>query len=70
MPGARDLAVMHRLDAVAVGIAQEPAVVVGRVLRPFTGRSVVAVAGVGTGAPERIDVCARRRRERDVQAGA
>jgi hypothetical protein len=60
--------VAHRLGAVAVGVQQERAVVLGRVDRPWAGRTVVAVAGVDAGLPEALDVLARRRDEADVQA--
>ena len=61
-------AVVNRLDAVAVRVEQEPAVIVGTVLRPRTGLAVAAVAGVDAGLPERVDVHSRRRDEADVQA--
>jgi hypothetical protein len=59
---------MHRLGAVAVGVEQERAVVVVPVLGTGPGRAVVAVAGGGPDAPELVDVLARGRDERDVQA--
>jgi hypothetical protein len=66
----RPLAVaVDGLDAVAVGVAQERAVVRGAVLRPRPGRPVVGVPGGGAGAPERVDGVAGRRRERQVEPG-
>src|SRR5215208_7895680 len=50
LPGPR-LAVVDGLDAVAVGVADEGAVVVRRVLRPRAGRAVVLVAGPGHRSP-------------------
>jgi hypothetical protein len=37
-------------------------------LRPRSGCAVVAVAGVGAGPPERVDLLVRRSGEADVQA--
>ena len=62
------VAVVDRLGAVAVGVEQERAVVVVAVLRPRPGRAVVAVAGLGAGAPERVDLLARAGAEGDVEA--
>ena len=55
------------LRAVAVGIADEGAVVVGVVLRPRAGRPVVGVAGGRHRTPPLVDRLARARDERDVQ---
>src|SRR5436190_2105749 len=65
----RHVAVVHGLDAVAVGAAQERAVIVGQVLDPRPGRSVVEIATVDAGPPERVDVVVRRSSEPDVQTG-
>ena len=57
----------HRFDAVAVRVAQEPAVVVLAVLRPEAGCPIVGVAGLDTGAVEGVDQLVGRRVERDVK---
>ena len=64
---AAHVAVDHGLGAVAGGVAQEAAVVAGRVLRALAGRAVVVAARVDPGAPERVHVLARGRDEPDVQ---
>ena len=58
---------MDRLDAVAVGVEQEGAVVRGAVLRARARRSVVAVPGVDTRLPERVDLRAVAGAEADVE---
>ena len=58
---------VDRLDAVAVGVEQEPAVVRGAVLRARPRRAVVAVPRVGAGLPERIDLRAVAGAEADVE---
>ena len=47
------------LDAVAVGIEQEGAVVLGRVLRPRAGLAVAGEAGFDAGAVEGVDELVR-----------
>src|ERR671931_716055 len=64
---ARERAGVHRLNTVAVGIAQEGAVVVLAVLLARSGGPVVGVPGVDSGLPEGVDLLARGRDERDVQ---
>jgi HAD superfamily hydrolase (TIGR01509 family) len=59
--------VVDRLGAVAVGVEQERAVVVGPVLGPDARRAVVAVAGVDAGLPGLLDPVAVARHEADVQ---
>jgi hypothetical protein len=60
--------VVHRLDAVAVGVEEEAAVVVVPVPRPRAGCAAVAGAGVAARPPEGVDRVARGRREAGVQA--
>jgi hypothetical protein len=56
--GRAQPAVAHRLDAVAVGIEQERAVVVVAVLGARSRRTVVLKARFGPGAPELVDLLA------------
>ena len=62
-------AVTHRFDLVAVGIAQECAVIIGGVIVAQAGWPVVGAAGSDTGAPERIDLASRVCLEAPVTAG-
>src|SRR5450631_3569793 len=55
------------LDPVAVGVAQEGAVI-GRVIMAQAGRTVVAAPGGDAGIPERIDLGPRLRLETPVPA--
>src|SRR5262249_23510198 len=64
---AANVLVMCCLCAVAVGIEQEAAVVLGAVLRPLAGPAVVRVTGVDASLPETIDLLARGGYEPDVQ---
>src|SRR4051794_19726161 len=59
---------VHGLDTVPIRIEQEAAVVVVRVLA-LARLAVALVARVDAGAPKRVDLVARLRRERDVQSG-
>ena len=68
-PGLGRVAVVDGLDAVAVRVEEEAAVVVGQVLGPQAGLAVGAVAGLDARAVERVHVrlrsaakamCARR----------
>ena len=45
----------NRLDLVAVGIAQERAII-GGVIVAKAGRPVIGAAGGDTGVPERVDL--------------
>ena len=65
--GAARRGLVHGLDAVAVGIAHEGAVVVLAVVRPRPRLAVALVAGAGQPLPPRIHVGAARRAEADVQ---
>src|SRR6266545_5964966 len=58
---------VDRLDAVAVRVEQEPAVVRGAVLRARPRRAVVAVPRVDPGLPERVDLRALAGAEADVE---
>jgi hypothetical protein len=60
-------AVVHGLDAVAVRVEEERAVIVTRVLRTQACLTVALVAGFDAALPERIDLGARARPEADVQ---
>src|SRR5947207_11320448 len=62
-------AVTRRLDLVAVGIAEECAVV-GGVIVAQAGRPVVGAAGRDTGVPERIHLASRFCLEAPVTAGS
>jgi hypothetical protein len=62
-------AVVHGLDAVAVRVEEERAVVVTGVLRAQAWPTVALVAGFEAALPERIDLGARARPEADVQTG-
>jgi hypothetical protein len=58
---------VHRLGAVAVGVEQEAAVVVGAVLRARPGLAVGRVAGLDGRLPALVDALLRGCDERDVQ---
>ena len=58
---------VDRLDAVAVGVEQEPAVVGRAVLRARPRRAVVAVPRVDARLPERVDLRAVAGAEADVE---
>src|SRR5207302_4391002 len=58
---------VDRLDAVAVGVEQEPAVVRRAVLPARPRRALVAVPRVGARLPERVDLRAVARAEADVE---
>src|SRR5947207_1541897 len=58
---------MNRLNAIAVRVQQEPAVVRGAVLRARPRRAVVAVPRVDPGLPERVDLRAVAGAEADVE---
>ena len=60
--------VVDELDAVAVGVEQERAVVVRLVVGPLARRPGITEPGGRPGAPERIDVGATRRDETDMQS--
>src|SRR5215218_6414648 len=60
-------AAVDRLDAVAVGVEQEPAVVRRAVLRARPRRAVVAVPRVDTRLPKRVDLGAVAGAEADVE---
>src|SRR3954469_15472149 len=64
---AARLRVMDGLDAVAVWVADEGAVVARRVLRPRPGRAVVGEPGTGHRPPPRVDLLAGVGDERDVE---
>ena len=58
---------MNGLGAVAVGIEQERAVVAVAVLGSRARLAVVGEPGLGSDAPERVDLLDRRRDEADVE---
>ena len=67
--GDRGLALaVDGLDAVAVRVEQEAAVVRRPVDRARAGRAVVGMARIDAGLPERVDVRPVGRAEADVQA--
>ena len=57
---ATRVAMVDGLDAVAVGVEQERSVVIRAIGGSLTRPSGVLAAGVDTGAPERVNVLARR----------
>ena len=57
---------MHQLDVVAVGVDDKRGVVPRVVDDALAGLAVVAVAGSGGGAVERVDGCVVRRWERQM----
>jgi hypothetical protein len=59
--------VMNRLGAVPVGIEEERAVVVLPILRARARRARIALVGLDSGAPELVDVRARRGSKADVE---
>jgi len=66
--GSRVLTVaVDRLDAVAVGVEQEAAVIRGAVLRARPGRPVVSIPGVDARPPERVDLPGVAGAEPDVE---
>ena len=58
---------MDRLDAVAVRVEEESAVVIGGVVLAQSRLSVAAVTGLHAATPERVDVLAGGSGERDVE---
>jgi hypothetical protein len=63
---AAEVLAVDGLDAVAVGVEQEPAVVVGPVLWAGSRLAVARPAGVDTRAPEGVDPLVRPRDEPDM----
>jgi hypothetical protein len=59
--------VMNRLGAVPVGIEEGRAVVVLPILRARARRAGIALVGLDSGAPELVDVRARRGSKADVE---
>jgi hypothetical protein len=59
-----------RLDAVAVGIEDEAAVVARVVLRPQARLAVARVARIDAAPPESVDVLPRRSREGEVEVAS
>ena len=57
----------HRLDAVAVGVAQESGIV-GRVIVPQPRRAIIGATGGDAGIPERVDLGLPSRLEAPVAA--
>jgi hypothetical protein len=62
--------VANGLDVVAVGVEHKGPVIVGVIMRPEAGRSVVLAASGNRGGIERIDLCAARSGERDMDVPA
>jgi len=58
----------HSLNVVTVRVQHERGVVVGMIMRPQSGRAVVAATCRECGAVKRIDGLAAAGRNRDVQA--